>query len=207
MSESVWWSEEAWWEKKSLPLGFITLSFRQLVTLAVSFLVAYAVSLPFQFPIAGVTFGGRAAAFCFVLGVGYIISSRRVKLIPLELQALYVLRTKASERLGRIRRSKPSMQEVHQLIPVHEIVVDDFKNPVPLVISEGVKGLEKETRMLLLFDGQSRGDDLVSPQKPRFRLTYLPLPADLGTHQVDVKLEGSSSSILSLSLSVRANSP
>src|ERR1700737_4103259 len=93
MSESIWWPDELWWERKVLPLGFIALSFRRLVTIMVAFLAAFLVSLPFAFPIAGVSFGGRATVFCVVFGVGYLISNMRVKLLPVELQALYFLRT------------------------------------------------------------------------------------------------------------------
>jgi hypothetical protein len=98
MSDSIWWADEPWWERKVLPLGFITLSFRQLGTLAFAFVAAFLVSLPFTFPIAGLSFGGRAAVFCVVFGVGYVISNRRVKLIPVEVQALYFLRTEGVKK-------------------------------------------------------------------------------------------------------------
>jgi hypothetical protein len=57
MSESIWWPDEPWWERKALSLGFVTLSFRQLGTLTVAFLVAFLASAPFTFPVAGVSFG------------------------------------------------------------------------------------------------------------------------------------------------------
>src|ERR1700676_1503652 len=113
MSESIWWPDEPWWERKLLPVGFITLSFRQLATIVFTFLTAFVVSLPFEFAIAGVSFGGRAAAFCIVFGVGFMISSRRVKLLPVELQALYFLRTKGvgkvRMKLGQLLESKSEM--------------------------------------------------------------------------------------------------
>src|SRR5580700_6140802 len=101
MSESIWWADLPWWERKVLPLGFVTLSFRQLATMIIAFLAALLVSLPFTFPIAGVSFGGRAAVFCGVFGVGYVVSNRRVKLLPVELQALYFLRTDGIRKLGK----------------------------------------------------------------------------------------------------------
>ena len=112
MSESIWWPDESWWERKVLPLGFVTLSFRQLATMMIAFLAAFLVSLPFTFPIAGVSFGGRAAVFCGVFGVGYVVSNRRVRLLPVELQALYFLRTDGMKKLGRglrrlVGREKP----------------------------------------------------------------------------------------------------
>src|ERR1700730_3145509 len=110
MSESIWWPDEPWWERKLLPVGFITLSFRQVTTIVLTFLTAFVVSLPFEFAIAGVSFGGRAAAFCIVFGVGYTISSRRVKLLPVELQAFFFLRTKGVRKvrmkLGQLLESK-----------------------------------------------------------------------------------------------------
>src|ERR1700752_1146942 len=101
MSESISWPDEPWWERKALPLGFITLSFRQLATMMIAFLAAFLISLPFSFAIAGVSFGGRATVFCGVFGVGYFISNRRVRLLPVELQALYFLRTDGVKKLRR----------------------------------------------------------------------------------------------------------
>ena len=213
MSESIWWPDEQWWERKVLPLGFITLSFRQLGTILFSFLVAFVVSLPFGFPIAGASFGGRAAVFCAIFGVGYMISSRRVKLLPLELQAWYVLRTKGlskvKDKLNHLSRSKkvvdPRAGKGRQLA-LQEISVEDFKNPIPLTVSDGVKGVQKETRVLLFLDEEARGEDLVSTQKPRFRLTYIPLQGDIGKHLLTVRMDGSAEPLISIELVVRGRS-
>jgi hypothetical protein len=148
MSESIWWPDERWYERKVLPLGFVTLSFRQLATMVVAFLAAFLVSLPFTFPIAGVSLGGRAAVFCGVFGVGYVVSNRRVRLIPIELQALYFLRTEGTKKLGGgLRRlagdeklKNDSPPESGRSLMTQEITVDDFKNPVPMVVSDRVEG-------------------------------------------------------------------
>jgi hypothetical protein len=214
MSESIWWPEEQWWERKSLPLGFITLSFRQLVTIMLSFLTAFVVSLPFEFAIAGASFGGRAAVFCTVFGVGYMISSRRVKLLPVELQAFYFLRT---EGMSRVRMELDSLFSKKKSVidaptekrppsAVQEISVEDFKNPIPLTISDAVKGIQKETRVLLFLDEQVRGEDLVSPQRPRYRLTYVPLQDDVGKHLLTVRLAGSTEPQVSVELLVQGRS-
>jgi hypothetical protein len=215
MSESIWWPDEAWWERKVLPLGFITLSFRQLVTVVLSFLVAFVVSFPFEFPIAGFSFGGRAAAFCMVFGVGYVISSRRVKLLPAELQAFYFLRTngvdtarmKLRQLLGRKEPEKVSTTVTGQLPIIQELTVDDFRNPLPLVVSDRVNGVQNETKVQLFLDDQPRGEDLVSPQKPRYRLLYLPLPEDIGSRRLSVKLEGTSEPLVAISLTLKGRSP
>jgi hypothetical protein len=214
VSESIWWLDEAWWERKSLPLGFITLSFRQLATMMLSFLAAFVVSLPFEFAIAGASFGGRAAVFCIVFGVGYMISSRRVKLLPVELQAFYVLRTKGISRvrmkLDQLFRSKKraieSPAKTTPLSIIQEISVEDFKNPIPLTVSDAVKGIQKETRVMLFLDEQVRGEDRVSPLKPRYRLTYTPLQDDVGKHLLTVRPDGSTEPLVSVDLLVQGRS-
>jgi hypothetical protein len=172
-----------------------------------AFLAAFLVSIPFTFPIAGVSFGGRAAAFCGVFGVGYVVSNRRVRLLPVELQALYFLRAhgmnKLGAGLGRLAgREKPENDspESERSPATQEMTVDDFKNPVPLVISDRVDGVQGETRALLLVDDKLREQDLVSPDKPRYRLVYVPVAEDLGSRRLEVKLEGSAHSLLSINL-------
>ena len=191
-------------------MGFITLSFRQLGTILLSLGVAFLVSLPFNFSIGGASFGGRAAVFCVVFGVGYFISSRPVRLVPTELQLVYVIRTKGLVKLRAIlrgRNAKESKQEIENPEPaVQEILVEDFKTPIPLVVSETVSQVEHEARAQLLLDEQVRGEDLVSPQKPRFRFVFRPLPEDVGTHDLTVRLEGSAVPLLWMRLSIMGRS-
>ena len=197
-----------------MPLGFITLSFRQLATMLFSFLIGFVVSLPFEFAIAGASFGGRAAVFCIVFGVGYMISSRRVKLLPIELQAFYFLRTegmsKVRMKLDRLFGSKKhGVESSAKTTPpsvMQEISVEDFKNPIPLSVSDALKGIQKDTRVLLFLDGQVRGEDLASPQRPRYRLTYVPQQDDVGKHLLTVRLDGSTEPIVSVELHVQGRS-
>jgi hypothetical protein len=211
MSESIWWPDEAWYERKSLPLGFITLSFLRLVTILLSFFLAYVVSLPFEFAIAGASFGGRAAVFCIVFGMGYMVSSRRVKLLPIELQAYYFLRTEGLAEVkmklsGSKKSTIDSPAETGRQSSLQEISVDDFKNPVTLTMSDAVKGVQRETRVLLFLDEQVRGEDVVSTQRPRFRLTYVPLQDDIGKHLLTVRLDGATEPLVSIELVVQGRS-
>ena len=210
MSESIWWLDESWWERKSLPLGFITLSFRQLGTISLSFAAAFLVSLPFNFPLDRVSFGGRATIFCLVFGIGYFISSRPVRLVPTELQVAHVIRTKALGKLRatlRGRNAEESKRDIENRKPAdHEILVEDFKAPLPLVVSETLGEVDREGRVQLFVDEQVRGEDLVSPQRPRFRFVYRPLPEDIGTHDLTVKLEGSTVPLLWMRLSIKGRS-
>ena len=211
MSESIWWPDEAWWERKALPLGFITLSVRQLTTILLSFAAAFLISLPFEFAIAGASFGGRAAVFCIVFGIGYMISIRRVKLLPIELQAFYFLRTEALPEVkmklpGPKKRATVSPPETGRLSSLQEISVEDFKNPVTLTISDVVKDVQKETRVRLFLDEQVRGEDVLSTRKPRFRLTYVPLQNDIGKHLLTVRLDGATEPLISVELVVHGRS-
>jgi len=173
-----------------------------------SFAAAFVISLPFEFPIAGATFGGRAAIFCLVFGIGYMISSRRVKLLPIELQAFYFLRTEGLSKaklalLGSKRHEIDPPGEAGLQSGLQVISVEDFKNPVPLTVSDAVKNIQKETRVLLFLDEQARGEDVVSPQKPRYRLSYVPLQADVGKHLLTVRLDGSVEPLVSFELLVQ----
>jgi hypothetical protein len=206
MSESIWWPDDPWWERKSLPLGFITLSFRQLTTIAASFATAYLVSLPFQFPIAGFSFGGRASVFCLVFGIGYVISSRRVRMLPVELQALYFLRTRG---LGKLRAGvrNPSGKNLGSNEPKQspinlEMLVEDFRNPIPFVVSGRVRDISGNTRVILLLDDQVKMEEPVSPQSPCYRFAYVPLPQDIGKHVLTVKLADSSEPLTTINLSL-----
>jgi len=57
---------------------------------------------------------------------------------------------------------------------VQEISVEDFKNPISLIISDALKGIQKETRVVLFLDDQVRGEDLVSPQKAEIQADLRP---------------------------------
>ena len=212
MSESIWWPDDPWYERKTLPLGFITLSFRQLTTIAISFVAAYLVSLPFQFPIAGFRFGGRASVFCLIFGIGYVISSRRVRMLPAELQALYFLRTRGVEGLGSGIRShlyprKNNCSTNPSSSPnILRMQVEDFRDPVPLVLSGRVKGLEDDARVLLLLDGRAGADEPVSPRNPRYRFSYVPVPQDIGEHTLAVKLADSPEPLTTIALSLAGRS-
>jgi hypothetical protein len=150
-----------------------------------------------------------------VFGTGYMISSRRVKLLPSELQAFYFLRTngvditqrKLHRLLGQKKAENGTSAEDERPAIAQEMAVDDFKNPLPLVISDKVNGVQTETRALLLLDGQPRGEDSISPEKPRYRLLYVPIPEDVGSHRLDVKLQGSSDSLVSIDLLLKGRSP
>jgi hypothetical protein len=216
MSESIWWPEEHWWEKKVVPLGFVNFSLRQLATLLGGVLLGLLVSQPFGFPIFGVSFGGRALVFFVFVGLGYIIAIRRVKMLPLELQLYYVLRKKALERLRAKLSSVPLFGQIvgasagsvaSMPMSVQEMTVEDFKNPVPFAVTSRVKGLGAKSLVSLYLDDERRSDGTVSPEKPGYRLLYYPRPEDVGTHRLTARLDSTGETLVSVQLDVKTRSP
>jgi hypothetical protein len=57
--------------------------------------------------------------------------------------------------------------------------------------------------VLLFLDEQVRGEDFVSPQRPRYRLSYVPLQGDVGKHLLTVRMEGSTEPLVSFELLVQ----
>jgi len=90
-SEDSWWEDEQWWERKSIPLGFLILSFRQLAIIVLFSFLGYFVSLPVRFTLLTFSFAGRAIVFLAFLLIGLALANRRVKMVPPELQLIYWL--------------------------------------------------------------------------------------------------------------------
>ena len=197
--ESIWWPEEQWWEKKAIPLGFVSLSLRQAATLAGGVLVGLVVSSAFNFPLAGISFGGRAVAFFFVVGVSYVVSVKRVRMVPLELQGYYFLKRNGIDalraRLHRVPLAKSFVKAPSSPSPdaprrnAQEMVVDDFKHPMPLVISGKAPSLTGLSKVTLCVDGGIRAEETVAPEKRGYRLVYRPGPGDVGEHELTVRLD------------------
>src|SRR5207245_1602751 len=106
--------------------------------------------------------------FCLIFGTGCTVSSRRVKLLPVELQVLYLLRTQGMAKVTAILRNLPRSRNRKQCFSpeskqppvVQEMLVEDFKNPIPLVIFGRVKeDIQDGTRALLFLDDQVREED------------------------------------------------
>jgi len=84
MSDVLWWREESWWERRSLPLFGFILAPRQLVALCSTGLLGFFFSnlLRDSLP-------GRIGVFLFFLSIGFVFATKRVKMTPVELQLYY----------------------------------------------------------------------------------------------------------------------
>lgn len=202
MSENLWWPDEHWWERKVLALTFVTLSPLQFFTLLVWAAVSLLISLPFGFPVAGVSFGGRALTFLILLMAGWLITNRKVKMVPVQMQLLYLLRTRSrAKTAGKVQTE--NVAEKVETERVQEMVVDDFKSPTPLVVM-GKLSTPRQQKVILRLDGLTRDEDVVSASKPYYRFNFIPEPRDIGTHDMAVEVEGMTEPIMKQKVVVKA---
>jgi hypothetical protein len=110
-SEDSWWDDEQWWERKSIPLGFLILSFRQLAIILLFSFLGYLVSLPVRFTLLTFSFAGRAVVLLAFLLVGLSLANRRVKMVPPELQVIYWLTMKMGQRKKSSKETEKTMAE------------------------------------------------------------------------------------------------
>ena len=81
----MWWREESWWERRSLPLAGFNLAPRQILMLSFSGLLGFFVSST----LLRSSLYGRIAIFLFFLSIGFVFATKRVKMAPVELQLYY----------------------------------------------------------------------------------------------------------------------
>jgi hypothetical protein len=110
-TEDSWWEDEQWWERKSIPLGFLILSFRQLAIILLFSFLGYFASLPVRFTLLTFSFAGRAVVFLAFLLVGLSLANRRVKMVPPELQVIYWLTMKMGQRKKSSKETEKTMAE------------------------------------------------------------------------------------------------
>jgi hypothetical protein len=88
-AEILSWREENWWERKWIPLGSHSLSPRQIFLLAVSGGVGDLISRAIPLEIFGIVYLGKLIPVFALLAFGFVLGSRRVKMIPLEFQLFF----------------------------------------------------------------------------------------------------------------------
>lgn len=118
MSDVLWWREESWWERKSIPLFGFNLAPRQLIMLSFSGLLGFALSSAVPKSL----FFGRIGVFLFFLSIGFVFATKRVKMAPVELQLYYRFVRKQG-----VLRSTARVQEIDspQTIPEAKPIVND----------------------------------------------------------------------------------
>ena len=88
-AEVLSWREEHWWERKSIPLGSHALSPRQVFLLATFGGLGDLISRPIPLAIFGIIYLGKLIPVFAMLALGFVLSSQRVKMIPLEFELFF----------------------------------------------------------------------------------------------------------------------
>ena len=90
-AEVLSWREEAWWERKSIPLGSHSLSPRQIILLVAFGCLGDLISMIIPTTAFGIVYLGRVLPLLVALAVGIVLGSQRIRMIPVELQIFYKL--------------------------------------------------------------------------------------------------------------------
>ena len=210
MPDVLWWREETWYERKSIPLGAFSLAPRQLILVFIFGLLGVLASAPFPGTLMGVPLLGKLLVMGIFLFAGYILSSRRVKTVPVELQIAYRLAGwgKRGGVKGKEAPTKAEKGEVKEAAAAEEEagieIVEDWNNPVPRSYTGKLK-VNAPAKVYLLVDGLRRAEDVVSPAKSHYRLLYAPGPEDVGTHMVAVKVEGAKEPLEEEKITIKAS--
>jgi hypothetical protein len=88
-AEILSWREENWWERKSIPMGSHSLSPRQVFLLGVFGGVGDLISRPIPLETFGIAYLGKLIPVFALLAIGFVLSSRRVRMIPIEFQLFF----------------------------------------------------------------------------------------------------------------------
>jgi len=99
MSEILWWREESWWERRSFPLFGFNLAPRQLLALGSTGILGFLISstlLRDSLP-------ARIGVLLFLLSIGFVFATKRVKMAPVELQLYYRFIRKQGILSSRVR--------------------------------------------------------------------------------------------------------
>ena len=202
-----WWREESWWERGSIPLAGFYVSPRQLIAIAIFFILGIVAEHPIPIMVNGIPFLGKIAVIGVFVFAGLLLSIFRVKMAPAEMLLLYRLRGRSRTTTKKDKSAKEVDLVAAASIAPHRLVVeDDFSQPLPFSISDKLTTApDSLLKLRLLVDGEQRDEDFISPTKTHYRLKYKPvLPKDLGVHAITVEVEGQTKPLVSDTLLVEA---
>jgi hypothetical protein len=171
----IWWLKESKWEARGMPVFGFMLSVRQFVIFGFFLIVGVLASIPFT----DIIF--KLGAFGFLVLVGILMASIRVRMVPPELQLLYMFRNNNEGKAPAVRKGKP---EVLREEAPQEMFAD---SDVPISFS-GSAQVGVTTKVVLIVDGIESASVNVSPASPRYRLLFSPGGYGVGTHELAIKV-------------------
>ena len=180
---SVWWRINSRLEVESIPLFGFHFSPRMLMLTFLSLIVGFVVSAPIP-----VTTYRVAVLGIFTLA-GFMVSSKRVKMTPLELIILYrFTRYKAGSKPAAAKLAEPEPQKDGQE-DIDLLPIEDFTRPTPYSV-RGRLRVAKSTKLSLFLDSRLLDEYTVTPTSSQYWFVYKPEAKDIGTHDLTVRAEG-----------------
>ena len=174
--DMIWWLKESKWEARGIPLFGFMFSVRQFVIFGFFLIVGVLASIPFP----GMIF--KLGVFGFLTLVGILMASIRVRMVPPELQLLYMFRNNNKGKApATSNKGKP---EVLKEEAPQEMFAD---SGVPISFS-GSAQVGATTKVVLVVDGIESASVNVSPANPRYRLLFSPGGYEVGTHELAIKV-------------------
>ena len=170
----IWWLKESKWEARGMPLFGFMLSVRQFVIFGFFLIVGVLASIPFP----GIIF--KLGVFGFLALVGILMASIRVRMVPPELQLLYLFK---GEKTANKKKDMAKLEILREEAP-QEMFAD---SDVPISFS-GSAQVGVTTKVVLVVDGIESASVNISPANPRYRLLFSPGSYEVGMHELVVKV-------------------
>jgi len=201
----LWFKETSRWSRRGIPLRVIWVSPRQLAILLSSFLFGFSLSVPLP------TQTLKLVAMGSTLLAGAVVSFWRVKMLTPEQLIMARLRglTGISQRdESAASRNKVSITGDKLEENAFEIVADSPDSFTPLSISGRCRRTKLPRKVSLLVDGIARpgAESLATPvndTESGYTIVFLPTATDLGTHDLEVRVDGEDRPIYRVKVDVR----
>lgn len=182
-------------ETRSIYIFGSILAPRQLLIILASLLIGYLFSIPVPGTVSGIPFLGKLIVVGFFALAGFLVSSKRVKMVPPEMVILYRLTkyTGTTAETGKKgEKSKGRMEKVNRKEKEEEVEmlpIEDFMHPTPYNVSGKVR-VDKRLKLTLFLDNSLLDEQAVSPSMSQYWFVYLAKAEQIGTHELLVKAEG-----------------
>ncbi|QQG48708.1 MAG: hypothetical protein HY247_08245 [archaeon] len=195
MVRILWFKEANRWSRRGIPLRLVWVSPRQLVILFFSFLVGMAFSVPLStatlklIPVGSFLLVGSALAFWRVKML------TPEQLILVRLQGLTTIAPKVAAEKEQHLEKAPDSKEEPGKERAFRIEADTDEYFTPLSISGRWKRTKQPRKVSLFVDGAPRpGTDAlatpISEAESAYTMIFVPTAADLGLHDLEVRIEG-----------------
>ncbi len=196
LDSSVWWRVNSTLEVRNVYLFGFHLSPRTLLLTLSALAVGAIVTAPF--PLALIVKAGVLGTFTLA---GFLVSSKRVKMTPLELVILYRLTqygARPKQVSSKTAEEEPSKEDKEN---VDMLPIEDFTKPTPYNIGGRLR-VQKPTKLSLFLDSRQLAEYTVTPTSSEYWFLYKPEAKDIGTHDLTIKAEGMAEPIFQKSIAV-----